>query len=106
LAAPLSAARALRVVALVAVLRATTATPGARAAAAASPKSCDADWLEAWFQDNKLKAPWYGAKPARETYAFRRDGFASCSLCGGSERLGAVVEGVDPGGNQTSRCIF
>ena len=57
-AAPLSAARALRVVALVAVLRATTATPGARAAAAAAPRSCDADWLEAWFQDNKLKAPW------------------------------------------------
>ena len=37
-------------------------------------------------------APWFGAAPAQERYALHRRGWGQCALCGGAERLGAVVD--------------
>mmetsp|Transcript_19105 Transcript_19105/g.58821 ORF Transcript_19105/g.58821 Transcript_19105/m.58821 type:complete len:342 (+) Transcript_19105:1514-2539(+) len=36
--------------------------------------------------------PWFSAAPAAKTYELERAGFDVCALCGGAERLGAVVD--------------
>ena len=39
-------------------------------------------------------APWFGAAPPREAYELHRRGWGLCELCGGAERLGAIVPDV------------
>ena len=40
-------------------------------------------------------APWFGAAVPQETFQLQRRGFEACALCGGAERLGVVVDGID-----------
>jgi len=44
--------------------------------------------------DNISSSPWFGAKPTKKKYRLQRSGWekACTSFCGGSERLGAVVD--------------
>jgi len=38
-----------------------------------------------------LNAPWFGADPSEKTYNLHRRGWDACLRCGGSDRLGAIV---------------
>jgi len=38
-----------------------------------------------------MSAPWFGATPTKKQYEMNRRGWDTCERCGGSERLGAVL---------------
>ena len=42
-----------------------------------------------------MGAPWFGASPTSKPLTLHRRGWGACALCGGAERLGAIVDGVD-----------
>lgn len=44
------------------------------------------------LEEIDLSAPWYGADPASKHYEFHRRGWDKCDRCGGSERLGAILD--------------
>ena len=49
--------------------------------AAAAPETC-----------STMGAPWFGASPTATPLTLHRRGWGACALCGGAERLGAVVD--------------
>ena len=56
----------------------------AQAAAAAPEETC-----------STMGAPWFGASPTTEPLELHRRGWGACALCGGAERLGAIVDDID-----------
>ena len=53
-------------------------------AAAAAQETC-----------STMGAPWFGATPTTEPLELHRRGWGACALCGGAERLGAIVDDID-----------
>ena len=56
----------------------------AQAAAAAPEETC-----------STMGAPWFGASPTATPLELHRRGWGACALCGGAERLGAIVDDID-----------
>jgi len=52
--------------------------------AAAAPETC-----------STMGAPWFGASPTATPLTLHRRGWGACALCGGAERLGAIVDDID-----------
>ena len=42
-----------------------------------------------------MGAPWFGASPTATPLTLHRRGWGACALCGGAERLGAIVDDID-----------
>ena len=42
-----------------------------------------------------MGAPWFGASPTATPLTLHRRGWGACALCGGAERLGAIVDNID-----------
>ena len=42
-----------------------------------------------------MSPPFYGAKPPKKQYKMHRRGWETCNRCGGADRLGAIVDGID-----------
>ena len=42
-----------------------------------------------------VSPPFYGAKPPKKQYKMHRRGWETCNRCGGADRLGAIVDGID-----------
>ena len=61
----------------------------AQAAAAAPEETC-----------STMGAPWFGASPTATPLELHRRGWGACALCGGAERLGAIVDDIDHGSTE------
>ena len=44
---------------------------------------------------SNMGAPWFGASPTTVPLELHRRGWGACALCGGAERLGAIVDDID-----------